>query len=54
MEQENIEEDDILEAARRLRGLDSLDQVQYAVLEKDGSISIIPKYLSQVNGPESA
>ena len=35
--------DDILEAARRTQGIDNLDQVKYAVLEKDGGISIIPK-----------
>ncbi|HLR32574.1 MAG TPA: YetF domain-containing protein [Fodinibius sp.] len=43
MDQEAIEIDDILESARRNQGLESLDQVKYAVLEKDGQISIIPK-----------
>lgn len=43
MESENIEMNDILEAARRDQGLESLEQVKYAVLEKDGKISIIPK-----------
>jgi len=43
MEREGIEVDDILEFARMDQGLESLDQVKYAVLEKDGQISIIPK-----------
>lgn len=34
---------DILEAARRLRGLQRIDQIQYAVLERSGGISIIPR-----------
>ena len=38
-----ISEGDILEAARRLHGLERLDQVKYAVLERHGGITIIPK-----------
>jgi uncharacterized membrane protein YcaP (DUF421 family) len=38
-----VDEGDILESARELRGLWSLDQIRYAVLERDGVISIIPK-----------
>jgi uncharacterized membrane protein YcaP (DUF421 family) len=37
-----VDEDDVLEAARLLHGLERMDQVKYAVLERDGSISIIP------------
>jgi uncharacterized membrane protein YcaP (DUF421 family) len=37
-----IEEADILEAARFTQGLSSLDQIKFAILEKDGKISIIP------------
>jgi len=33
---------DILQAARKSQGLESLDQIKYAVLEKDGEITIIP------------
>lgn len=39
----HLDEDDILAAARRLRGLDSLDQIAFAVLEKSGGITIVPK-----------
>jgi uncharacterized membrane protein YcaP (DUF421 family) len=37
-----VEEEDILQAARQTQGLERMDQIKYAVLEIDGSISIIP------------
>lgn len=37
-----VDEADILEEARR-QGLERLDQIKYAVLERDGAISIIPQ-----------
>lgn len=40
---ERIDEEDILSAARETRGLDSLDQIKRAVLERNGAISIVPK-----------
>ena len=42
MKKADIEEDDILEAARVLHGLEDMSQIKYAVLERDGNISIIP------------
>ena len=41
-DRERIDEKDILEAARQLHGLERLDQVKYAVIERNGEISIIP------------
>lgn len=38
-----IDESDILQAARELQGLERLDQIKYAVLERNGAISVIPK-----------
>ncbi|THU41089.1 DUF421 domain-containing protein [Niastella caeni] len=38
-----VSEEDVLEAARNIHGLERLDQIKYAVLELDGTISIIPK-----------
>ncbi len=38
-----IDEDDVLHAARQLQGLERLDQIKYAVLERNGGISVIPK-----------
>ena len=42
MEKSKVDEEDVLEAARFNHGLERMDQIKYAVLEKDGSISIIP------------
>jgi uncharacterized membrane protein YcaP (DUF421 family) len=42
MKKTRVDEDDVMEAARLLHGLERLDQIKYAVLERDGSISIIP------------
>ena len=42
MDKTKVDEDDILQAARLNFGLERLEQIRYAVLEKDGSISIIP------------
>ncbi|MHC2992571.1 membrane protein [Pontibacter sp. HJ8] len=38
-----VDESDILQSARELQGLQRLDQIKYAILEKDGKITIIPK-----------
>ncbi|WP_242921329.1 DUF421 domain-containing protein [Pontibacter liquoris] len=43
MEKVRVDEGDIMESARKLRGLESMQQVKYAILENDGSISIIPR-----------
>ena len=38
----NIDEADVMQAARAHLGLEKMEEVKYAVLEKDGTISIIP------------
>ena len=43
MEKTKVDEEDVLEAARELHGLERMNQIKYAVLERDGTISIIPK-----------
>jgi uncharacterized membrane protein YcaP (DUF421 family) len=43
MYRSRVDEDDILEAARRLQGLARMDQIAYAVLERNGGITVIPK-----------
>jgi uncharacterized membrane protein YcaP (DUF421 family) len=43
MDRARIDERDILQAARETQGLARLDQIQYAVLERDGGISVVPK-----------
>lgn len=42
MEKERVDVDDVLDAAREGHGLERLDQIKYAVLERNGKISIIP------------
>jgi uncharacterized membrane protein YcaP (DUF421 family) len=43
MQRARIDEQEILVAARELHGLERLDQIKYAVLERSGGISIVPK-----------
>lgn len=43
MKKTQVDEEDVLQAARLIHGLERMDQIRYAVLEKDGSISIIPE-----------
>lgn len=38
-----ISEEDILNSARSTAGLERLDQIKFAILEKNGKISIIPQ-----------
>ncbi|MGH9893962.1 MAG: DUF421 domain-containing protein [bacterium] len=46
MEKARVDERDILAAARTGHGLERMDQIKYAVLERNGNISIIPKQSS--------
>jgi uncharacterized membrane protein YcaP (DUF421 family) len=39
---ERVDTDDVLGAARRIHGIERLDQIKYAVVEESGGISIIP------------
>lgn len=43
MEKARVDEDDILSSARQGQGLERMDQIKYAVLERSGGISIVPK-----------
>lgn len=42
MRELRVDLDDVLAAARELRGLERLDQIEYAVLERSGGITIVP------------
>lgn len=42
MDKERVDESDVLSAARR-EGLERMSQIKYAVLERNGQISIIPR-----------
>lgn len=43
MSRARVDEDDVLAAARELQGLERLEQIKYAVLERSGGISIVPQ-----------
>lgn len=43
MKRARVDASEVLEAARILHGLENMQQVKYAVLERDGSISVIPR-----------
>lgn len=43
MQKARVDESEILSRAREMHGLERMDQIQYAVLERSGGISIIPK-----------
>jgi uncharacterized membrane protein YcaP (DUF421 family) len=43
MKCERVDESDVLEAARELQGISTLGEIEYAVLEKNGHITIVPK-----------
>lgn len=43
MAKAHIDEEEILTFARQAHGVESMDQVKYAVLEKDGGITIVPR-----------
>jgi uncharacterized membrane protein YcaP (DUF421 family) len=43
MDRCRVDEDDVLVAARIQRGLERMDQIKYAVLERSGGISVIAK-----------
>jgi uncharacterized membrane protein YcaP (DUF421 family) len=43
MDKSRVDEDDVLDAAREAHGLERMDQIRHAILERDGQISIIPR-----------
>lgn len=43
MAKSRVDEADILSAARQTQGLERMDQIKFAVLERNGAISVIPK-----------
>jgi uncharacterized membrane protein YcaP (DUF421 family) len=43
MRRARVTADDIMERARMLHGLETLEQIKYAILEASGDISIIPR-----------
>ncbi len=52
MDKVRVSEDDIMEQARASHGLERMDQVKYAVLERGGGITIVPRYVPWATAPE--
>jgi uncharacterized membrane protein YcaP (DUF421 family) len=46
MDKARVDQAGVLTAARELQGLERMEQIKYAVLERSGGISIIPKQSS--------
>lgn len=42
MDKVRVDEADILESARRLQGLERLEQIKYAIVERNGEITVVP------------
>lgn len=49
MARAHIDEEEILTVARQAHGREGIDQVKYAVLEKDGGITIVPRRPGQTD-----
>jgi uncharacterized membrane protein YcaP (DUF421 family) len=43
MERMHVQDEDILEKAREQQGLERLDQIKHAVLERTGTITVVPR-----------
>jgi uncharacterized membrane protein YcaP (DUF421 family) len=43
MDKARVDENDVLDAARENCGLERMDQIRHAILERDGQISIVPR-----------
>lgn len=43
MHEARVEEDDIMQAARLAQGIESVDQIKFAIIERNGKISIITR-----------
>jgi uncharacterized membrane protein YcaP (DUF421 family) len=49
MNTERVDENDILEAAREMQGLERISQIKYAVVERGGQITIVPQRPQQAS-----
>lgn len=47
MKMARVDEDDILESGRSSHAIQNMDDIRYAILENNGSITVIPKVKSQ-------
>jgi uncharacterized membrane protein YcaP (DUF421 family) len=49
MHKERVDDEDILTAARGSQGLERLDEIKHAVLERNGVISVVPRAKSEAD-----
>jgi len=49
-----LTEDDVLQAARRLHGLETMNEIKFAIFEASGEISIIPRHNVAARDPKAA
>ena len=54
LQKSRVDLSDVLTAARKLHGLERMEQIKYAVLERSGDISIIPWEREQTPGQDRA
>jgi uncharacterized membrane protein YcaP (DUF421 family) len=54
LQKSRVDISDVLTAARKLHGLERMEQIKYAVLERSGDISIIPWEREQAPGHDRA
>ncbi len=54
MKRARITQDNILESARRLHGLERIDQIKFAILESTGEITIVPAVQAGAVEPTAA
>lgn len=54
MKKSRVAEEDVLTAARKSHGLERMEQIKYAVLERDGQISVIPDRGQEAGGQRAA
>jgi uncharacterized membrane protein YcaP (DUF421 family) len=52
LESSRVDVSDVLRAARCAHGLERMEQIKYAVLERNGEISIIPRPSGEPSGEE--
>jgi uncharacterized membrane protein YcaP (DUF421 family) len=53
MNRARVDVEDVMQAARQLQGLERLDQIRYAVLERTGGITVIPRQAAAPPIPSS-
>ncbi|HZW10509.1 MAG TPA: YetF domain-containing protein [Phycisphaerales bacterium] len=47
MDKVRVDEADVLESARKFQGLERLEQIKYAIVERNGEITIVPAERAQ-------